>query len=277
MQIMPRQLNNVFYLLLGRCLWLGLILATSACSSSSTSAIDPNVNNPPQRGEDGMLLLYVPEGDFFMGSSNQSDPPDEQPRRRIYLDAFWIDQTEISNANYDKCVKAGNCPAIVSPRPDILEHPDYPVQGVTWTDARTYCEWVGRRLPTEAEWEKAARGTDGAIFPWGNDSPNRKMANFNRQNGDVMPIASYPAGASPYGALDMAGNVYEWVQDWYSENYYLLSPSENPTGPESGLTRVLKGGAWNGMAISLRAANRFWSFPYRNDFDGFRCATDVLN
>ena len=211
-------------------LGLSMGLYITACSGSLFADLIENEVIFPQRGADGMLLLYVSEGDFLMGNLDPTSPHDEQPQHRVYLDAFWIDQTEISNALYGKCVEAGNCLAIISPRPDRLQHPDYPVQGATWGDAEAYCERVGRRLPTEAEWEKAARGVHGALFPWGNDLPNESSANFNRQLGDVVPVGSYPEGASPYGALDMAGNVYEWVQDWYSEDYFKNPHSGIPLG-----------------------------------------------
>jgi formylglycine-generating enzyme required for sulfatase activity len=221
-----------------------------------------------------MILVYVPAGEFTMGSDSEESALDERPVHVVYLDAFWIDRTEITNAMFAACVQAEACRAIAHPRADMADHPDYPAQGVPWTAAVAYCEWVGRRLPTEAEWEKAARGTDGRIYPWGNQAPTGELANFEKIFGDVADPGSFPTGASPNGSLDMAGNVYEWVQDWYGPDYYVESPAANPAGPEGGMQRVLRGGAWNSQTNNLRSANRFWAFPGRNDFDGFRCAMD---
>lgn len=225
---------------------------------------------------DGMLLVYVPAGEFLMGSlAGEGDENDEAPQHTVALAAFWIDRTEVTNTMFAACVEAGACRDVAHPRPDRAEHPDFPAQGVPWTQAAAYCEWAGRRLPTEAEWEKAARGTDGRLYPWGDAEPDGSRVNFDKQIGDVANVGSFPAGASPYGALDMAGNVYEWVSDWYGAEYYAASPNENPAGPEAGMQRVLRGGNWNSLADNLRTANRFWAFPGRNDFDGFRCAADA--
>jgi len=197
-----------------------------------------------------MLQMFVPQGNFSMGSA--PGDPDEQPVHSVYLDAYWIDQTEVTNAMYSLCVKAGTCkqPANMGSKSrssyyDNAKFANYPVISVSWTDANAYCTWAGRRLPTEAEWEKAARGTDGRTYPWGNEAPTSKLLNFNANIGDTTAVGSYPDGASPYGALDMAGNVWEWVADWFDANYYASSPSSNPPGPDSGqYQRVLRGGDW---------------------------------
>jgi formylglycine-generating enzyme required for sulfatase activity len=225
-----------------------------------------------------MMIVFVPAGEFLMGSS-ENDPvadSDEKPQHPVYLDAYWIDQTEVTNAMYQRCVEAGKCTAPQhSARYGSTQYTHHPVMGVTWEQAQTYCAWTGRRLPTEAEWEKAARGADGRLYPWGNIAPSADLLNFNRNVGDTTEVGSYPAGASPYGALDMAGNIWEWVADRYDKSYYAKAPAENPPGPATGVTRVLRGGAWGVDPRAVRASNRFWAFPGRNDLDGFRCARSL--
>lgn len=224
---------------------------------------------------DGATLVFVPAGEFLMGSAGQAldADEDEKPQHAVYLDAYWIDRTEVTNDMYRQCVAAGGCgePAH-SPRYSMSDHGNHPAVGVSWDQAVAYCAWAGRRLPTEAEWEKAARGTDGRLYPWGNGEPDESRLNFDQRVDDTVGVGSYPAGASPYGALDMAGNVWEWTADGYDEGYYANSPHENPPGGDSVNRRVLKGGSWNTHAHNVRSGNRFWGYPSRNDTDGFRCA-----
>ena len=231
---------------------------------------------------DGMVLVYVPAGEFRMGSAGSDSlaRDNEKPQHTVYLDAFWMDRTEVTNAMYALCVKAGACqpPASVksSTRSSYYgdsSYDNFPVIYVSWSEAAVYCTWAGRRLPTEAEWEKAARGTDGRLYPWGNASPDANRLNFNMYVGDTTAVGSYPSGASPYGALDMAGNVWEWVADRYSSTFYSGSPASNPSGPASGAHRVLRGGSWGYANRFVRAAVRGWDYPADrfNDF-GFRCA-----
>ena len=224
---------------------------------------------------DGMIMVFVPAGEFLMGSGDfDADVEgDEQPQHTVDLNAYWIDRTEVTNAMYQRCTEAGKCTAPMrSPRYTIAAYTHHPVVGVTWLQAQAYCARAGRRLPTEAEWEKAARGTEGHLYPWGNELPDSGRLNFNQQVGGTTEVGQYPASVSPYGALDMAGNVWEWTADWYDSHYYAASPAENPAGPSSGNIRVLRGGAWSVEPRAVRAANRFWAFPGRNDLDGFRCA-----
>lgn len=252
-----------------------LLILFSACSSGYQEVQVPGAQRAVRSPIDNMILVFVRAGEFMMGSEVGSE--DEQPIHTVHLDSFWIDQTEVTNAMYAACIDAEGCAPLAGSAADLSDDPGFSVQGAAWQEAAAYCAWAGRRLPTEAEWEKAARGTDGRLFPWGNESPTGELANFDQLHDGLVSVGSFPAGASPYGALDMAGNVYEWVSDWYAEDYYASSPANNPTGPDSGIQRVLRGGAWNSRADNLRSANRFWAFPGRNDFDGFRCALDTID
>jgi formylglycine-generating enzyme required for sulfatase activity len=225
--------------------------------------------------------VLVPAGEFLMGSSDGGS--DEKPQRKVYLDAYRMDRTEVTNAMYAQCVAAGACkaPADISSRTrskyyNDPQYANYPVLYVSWDAAQAYCKWAGGRLPTEAEWEKAARGTDGRVYPWGNAEPNCDRLNYNSGNraciGDTTPVGAYPQGASPYGALDMAGNVWEWVADWYGESYYASAPARNPPGPGSGQYRVLRGGSWLNDQGDVRAASRSRNGPDDvNHNVGFRC------
>ena len=248
------------------------------------------VTRAPGQKAGGPMVL-VPAGEFWMGCNEQVDnqcEADEKPYHQVYLDAFYIDQYEVTNGEYLECFQAGACrpPEYNDSSSDYrfggkegkfyrgFEAARQPAVGVSWEDARSYCGWAGKRLPTEAEWEKAARGTDGRKYPWGNQLPTCSLANFADCPEDkTWTVGSKPAGASPYGALDMAGNVWEWVADWYGENYYLSSPGQNPPGAGSGTLRVLRGGSWNHYAELERASNRVRVVPdYRSGHHGFRCA-----
>ncbi len=244
--------------------------------------------------QDGMTLMYVPLGKFRMGSNRADSSDDQKPEHEVLLTGFWIDQTEVTNWMYSLCVSAKVCQPPYRSSSDMREsyfgNPEfdnYPVVYVSWDQARDYCEWAGRRLPTEAEWEKAARGADGRLYPWGNSAAAANRLNFadsstafdyrdetvNDGYADTSPVGVYLDGASPYGVLDMAGNVWEWVADWYAADYYLVSPDHNPQGPGAGERRVLRGGSWNNGIISMRVINRAHSGPGgASNFSGFRCA-----
>jgi len=235
---------------------------------------------------DGMKLLYVPAGEFQMGDNNGQ--PSEMPEHTVYLDAYWIDQTDVTNAMFAQYVSSdgGNEPP--SKNSSITrksywhnsEYADYPVIYVSWDQADTYCKWAGRSLPTEAQWEKAARGTDGRTYPWG-EGIDKTKANYllrvaDQGAADTTEVGSYPAGASPYGALDMAGNVWQWVADWYDSGYYAGSPKQNPTGPDSGTTRVARGGSAGNQGGLIYSALRLEGDPAYQSFDtGFRCALNA--
>jgi formylglycine-generating enzyme required for sulfatase activity len=225
---------------------------------------------------DGMVMLYVPAGDFLMGSTRaEAMQDDETPQHHVYLDTFWIDRTEVTAAQYQRCVDAGKCAA---PDCDIQPQGDLPIACVSWDNAASYCAWAGRRLPTEAEWEKAARGTDGREYPWGNEEPDCDRLNYSGCVGRTTPVGSYPSGTSVYGAVDMAGNVEEWVADWYDQTYYATSPERNPTGAAtSNWGRVVRGGSWwHDSSLEVRAATRAPGMlgisGLYQDFRGFRCA-----
>jgi formylglycine-generating enzyme required for sulfatase activity len=230
-------------------------------------------------------MVYVPAGEFTMGSGKEDS--DEQPMHTVYLDAFYIDKHEVTNAQYRACVDAGTCnvPSDTT-HYDHANYAQHPVVYVSWNDADTYCQWAGKLLPTETQWEKAARGTNGRIYPWGNAFDGSKL-NFCDANcrydwkdtsandgyAETAPVGSFPAGASPYGALDMAGNVLEWVADWHDSGYYSQSPALNPPGLGSGEDRVLRGGTWVNTRADARCASRLSAYPdYRNHGVGFRCA-----
>ncbi len=233
------------------------------------------------RPADGMAMVYVPEGNFIMGGSFYAE---ERPSHTANLNAYWIDNTEVTNAMYAKCEQAGSCQLPVhsnsATRTNYYRNPqydNYPVIWVNWEDAYSYCKWAEARLPTEAEWEKAARGTDGRSYPWNpgnwNIGPSNDLLNFDSYVGDTTAVGSYPSGASPYGALDMAGNVWEWVNDWFDSNYYASSPVSNPAGPSSGTYRVLRGGAWFSNGAHINVDFRYWRDPAFSDLSiGFRCA-----
>ncbi len=223
----------------------------------------------------GAPMVYVPYGDFLMGSSDADKQAhsDEKPQHTVYLDAFWIDKFEVTNAQYKKCVDAGNCSAPRLSYTGNSRYDNYPVIYISWNDAKAYCEWAGKRLPTEAEWEKAARGTDGRIYPWGNTFDKNLLNSAEGGKVDTTAVGSYPGGGSPYGVMDMAGNVWEWVADWYDENYYAYSPLSNPTGPSSRHDHVLRGGSWSSDQIYARSASRYRFDPDGWNFNmGFRCA-----
>jgi formylglycine-generating enzyme required for sulfatase activity len=265
---------------------------------------------------DDMAMVYVPAGKFAMGAAPDSAgkvPTSEGPEHEVSLPAFWIDRTEVTNAMFARFVsQAGYTPQAKAhyvfdfakgewaltagadwqhprgPDSSIKGLEQHPVIQVFWEDAKAYCTWAGRRLPTEAEWEKAARGVDSRRYPWGSERVSATRLNFADVNVSELswarlteddgyrftaPVGSYPDGASPYGALDMVGNAWEWVSDFFNEAYYQRSPAKNPQGPDTGEQRVIRGGSWLGDYADVRASARRSTSPYTaSDELGFRCA-----
>ncbi len=248
------------------------------------------------RDIDGMPMVYIPEGEFTMGIDRETVGGSDEwsvPAHNVYLDSYWIDQYEITNRQYQKCVAEQACekPPVYDIANEYYEekqYENYPVTTIFWEQAKVYCEWVGASLPTEAQWEKAARGIDGRKYPWGDDYEFEDRA--NHCNGDkclfpdpcndgfefTAPVGSYQKGASPYDVFDMTGNVDEWVIDWFAEDYYKNSPDKNPQGPENGTYHGLRGGSWGDSHETLQIWRRSWSSGTDNEI-GFRCVMPVTD
>ena len=273
---------------------LTLILVSLACSSMDNyvSSVLPEKKDTFFMDHRGVPMALVPAGPFEMGSITGED--DELPVHTVLLKDFYIDQYEVTNSQYDKCLKAGAC----EPTTDTSafdgsysravyygnpEYDNFPVIIVNWYEAQQYCAWRSARLPTEAEWEKAARGgLENRSYPWGNEVPLCKSgtnngANFDDgidcNNSDTQKVGTYSANG--YHLYDMAGNVWEWVIDYYDENYYTYSPADEPTGPGQGNYPVLRGGSWNSSVDHLTVSDRRFNDPKSGAYDiGFRCARD---
>ncbi len=278
--------------------------STPQDTATPTATITPETTKPLGESTTGAPMVSVPAGGFLQGSSiqqieevyelcQQADQPDlcwrsafedESPQKEVYLDEFLIDKYEVTNRQYADCVNAGACnpPSVLSSNKHSdyygnTRYANYPVIYVTWRNADQYCRWAGKRLPTEAEWEKAARGRDGLLWPWGNSfdsqNSNYRPGNVAPDTSDTVEVMSYSGGGSPYDAYDMVGNVWEWVADWYEAGYYAKSSGQNPEGPASGDKKVIRGGSWNSNLGSARSASRAPASPDEGYFDvGFRCA-----
>jgi len=277
---------------------LAFLAMSLSCSSTQTQLYDAArqrlvqldlplgcVDSPTDRGGP---MCEVSSGPFMMGCNDEVDDEcleDEHPYHEVALDRYLIDHHEVTVADYRECADAGVCEepswgwGFWFCNYDNEDRGDHPQNCVEWFDARDYCEWVGKRLPTEAEWEKAARGTDGRKYPWGS-TPRVSCDYAVIDNGEdgcgenhTWPVCSKPKGVGPYGNCDMIGNNYEWIADWYDPGYYASSPKENPRGPEEGELRVLRGGSWNRQWERARASHRVGYSPAENPYcRSFRCA-----
>ena len=279
---------------------------------SSSSPAQDTLGDTWTRPLDGMVMVYVPAGSFPMGSSQEEIDAaldmcqrnsgsgqclrtwfeNESPQHLVALNAFWIDRTEVTKAQYRRCAESGQCDAVACDPEFNPKRDDQPVACVDWSHAQAYCRWAGARLPTEAEWEYAARGPDGHKFPWGDTFDPARLnycdANCTYKWRDpehndgyerTAPVGSYEAGASWCGALDMAGNAWEWVADWYDAGYYAQSPAHNPQGPDSGEGHVMRGGSCYYFASYVRSARRTLMLPsggQTNNSGGFRCAASSI-
>lgn len=231
-------------------------------------------------GDDGREMVQIPEGPFTMGS-NDGDP-DEAPEHPVYLTTFYIDKREVTQAEYERFVKATKrgkpfIPVFEDDQSKILK-PELPAIGMSWNDADAYCRWAGKRLPTEAEWEKAGRGEGKRRYPWG-DQFETGHANVDGEEDGfkyLAPPGSFESGRSPYGLYDMTGNVAEWVGDTYSEDYYRKTPYRNPRGPDDGQHKVIRGGSWRETEHNARLSKRFQAKMWRTDSTiGIRCAKNA--
>ncbi len=282
---------------------IGLILATT-CAMFTDPALAGQISIPMDMvsiGYGGSVMgldkdMSATPADAFPPYQKRNRTPahtfnDEAPAHMVFLGAYFIDRFEVSNKHYGDFLRSTGHTAPAYWDDPRLNRPEQPVVGISWHDAKAYCEYGGKRLPTEAEWEKAARGPQGSLYPWGNDfDPAR--ANFGKKHEATMPIDSYPEGVSYYGLYNMAGNVFEWVSDWYDPHFYSrLEPMVNPPGPIKpvwiggtgtyvdlltlGEKRVIRGGSWIALESTLRTTHRFWNHPLNNSYGvglGFRCA-----
>lgn len=276
-----------------------LIVSLFFSCGGEVENIDDDIEISDMENDDSRVdttnMVTVPAGDFWMGC-NKSDKEceeDEKPYHKVFLKEFKIDIYEVTSEEFDKCLKAENCGYSSLDENTFNNGPKcnrrvegkerHPMNCVSWFGAKRYCEWVGKRLPTEAEWEKAARGTDGRIYPWGNEEVGcdyAVIAQYDDERTDgcgtesTWVVGSKENGKSPYGAYDMIGNVWEWVADWYDEEYFAESSSSNPAGPDSGDFRVLKGGSYYyDTKEFLRISNRYYDYNNNTDYTyGFRCA-----
>ena len=260
---------------------VSVVLLSTVCVDLSSAQLDRlrSARSAESHQVAETPMVEVSSGEFMMGRDGSEALADERPLHAVWLEEFTIDLHEVTTAQYARFLTStGHQAPWQWETVDLTQHGDRPVVGVSWYDADAYCRWKEKRLPTEAQWEKAAKGTDGRRYPWGNQAPTKDHANFAlgarfSYNQVLLPVKSLEQGVSPYGLHHMAGNAYEWVQDWYLTNYYESSPSKNPQGPEQGQFKVLRGGSWSDLAKYLLTYSRFKLPPdTRNSYTGFRCA-----
>ena len=309
-----------FYPLLPLHVLLSMTVLMVICVACSNSPVEEENNQDKEAPDLEKILkdmVLIPAGEFLMGSLEGEGDFDEYPQRKVYLDAFYIDKYEVTNAQFKEfvditgyvtdaeregsgdvwnplagrysmrrfngvnwqrpnaCLEGYGCPKTWE-NYTIMDKMNYPVVQVSWNDAWAYATWAGKRLPTEAEWEKASRGIDGRRWPWGDLDLNIEglIVHANISSDGPMPVGSIPTGISPYGIYNMVGNVREWVADWYASDYYITSSRHNPKGPDSGRFRSIRGGSWRHQKVHhVLITNRAYQVPtYRSNFVGFRCA-----
>src|SRR5262245_34234035 len=275
--------------------WSLALLAVGAWTVAAGPPPTMKDGQPPAvettKGKDGASMILIPAGPFTMGSNDGL--PNERPEHTVTLDAYYIDQYEVTLSLYRKFLEVDKHePPLTWDDEAASTVGDRPAIGIKWKSAAAYCQWAGKRLPTEAEWEKAARGADGRRYPWGDMQPFVDIANYNRgvwvsEGITLMPVTSglegmsvrhglKGGGKSPFGVFHMAGNAAEWVADWYERDYYGKSPGKNPSGPPTGEKRVLRGGSWADVPSALRVTARFSAEPdFEDRTTGFRCAMNL--
>jgi formylglycine-generating enzyme required for sulfatase activity len=260
----------------------GRTVAVAPGAPGGASPLSPTLT-PTQKNSEGFqeyrrvrdeaIMIQIPEGEFLMGNLQVEGAP---LPHTVYVSSFLIDKLPLTAGRFKRFAAATGRP--LPPDPYWGVHDDFPVAFMRWDEAKAYCEWAGGRLPTEAEREKATRGTDGRMFPWGSAPPSAEHAVFGRYWGQAGndAVGGRPAGASPYGVLDSEGNMWESCEDWWDPDYYQSSPRKDPAGPRTGTARVERGGSWDSRWVTLSASRRNFAFiGYREGDFGFRCASDL--
>ena len=264
-----------------------IIIYTVFLSGCSKKQVSDNI---PHETE----MIIIPKGDFMMGDNSKYSLINQKPIHKVNLREYYIDKTEVTVAQFEEFIQDNGYKTKkfwtkngwefiqmtkdwekmpLSINRSGFDNPNQPVSGITWYEADAYARWCNKRLLTEAEWERAARGTDGRVYPWGNEMDYTKLYYILSGTSRLKNVGSYSAGASPDGILDMSGSLWEWTSDWYEENYYSITPIENPTGPNEGNEKILRGGAWNSDRLQWKSTYRNHERPGIRRFDiGFRCA-----
>lgn len=254
---------------------------SAAEQEETESKPEPTAEAEKYPRKDGAEMVFIPAGSFIMGTDDENAFPSSRPAHEVTIKDFWIDRYEVSNAQYAKCVKDKYCtePKDFSSntRSDYYKNEDYanyPVIHVNQYQAAAYCKWAEKRLPTEAEWEKAARGEQALLYPWGNELPDEIPSQINLfENGDTAPVDAFPEGVSPYGVYNMEGNVWEWTADQFDEFYYSVSPAADPLSVTGGNIYTIRGFSWSYPFSLLEISIRNSTYVMTQTYDlGFRCA-----